>query len=90
MQHSKLSENLCGRRLEIWLNKECLSELRLFVPYCTIQLKLPCHFIEKHRFNKLIVCESAEPQPLQGEMFCPDCSQYVSVVKKQAVIVIGY
>ena len=78
--------------MEIWLNKECLSELRLgmFVPYNTIQLKLPCHFIEKHRFNKLIVCESAESQPCQGEMFCPGYSQYVSVVKKQAVVVIGY
>lgn len=78
--------------METWLNKECLSELRLgmFVPYCTILLKLPCHFFEKHRFNKLIVCESGESLPLQGKMFCPGYSQYVSVVKKQAVIIIGY
>lgn len=78
--------------MEIWLNEECLTELRLgmFVPYCTIQRKLLCHFIEKRRFNKLMVCESAESQPFQGELFCPGYSQYVSVVKKQAVIVIGY
>lgn len=70
--------------MEIWLNKEHLSELRLgtFVPHCTIQLKLPCHFSEKHTFNKLIVGESADSQLLQGEMFCPGYSQYVSLVKK--------
>lgn len=86
------SESLRECYLEIWLYKDCLSELRLgmFVPYHTLQLKLLCNFIEKHRFNKLIVCESAASQPLQREMLCPDYSQYVLVVKNQAVLIIGY
>lgn len=65
------------------LNEECWRELRWgVVSHYTTQLKRPCHSIEKRRFNKLVVYESAVSQLQQGEMFCPGCSQYVSVVKK--------